>query len=188
MNSGVYFIINKTNGHYYIGSSGSLRRRWIKHLSLLRHCKHPSPYLQNAWNRYGEVSFEFKIVECCNVDICLVREQFYLDHPTSKLYNSSLIASQTFLNRKHTEKTKIAIGNANRGRKASDIAKSRMSLARRGLVIGEKHGMSKLTKTNVIEIRTRLSNGETGKNLAVEYGVTPATISRIKNAINWSNV
>lgn len=44
---------------------------------------------------------------------------------------------------------------------------------------------SRLTRTEVDCIRSRLSKGETGVSLAIEFGVTPATISDIKTGRTW---
>jgi hypothetical protein len=56
MNTGVYQIINLTNGKRYIGSAANKRgfdQRWSIHRTLLFQGKHHSSKLQNAWNKYG---------------------------------------------------------------------------------------------------------------------------------------
>ena len=45
---------------------------------------------------------------------------------------------------------------------------------------GDRHGKTKLTDAQVLEIVTRLANGERGIYLATEYGVSPQTISGYK--------
>ena len=77
--SGIYKIINKVNGKYYVGNSKNIYKRWIKHKSLLRHNKHINDYLQNAFNAYGESNFEFIIVEKCLIENLKKLEQKYLD-------------------------------------------------------------------------------------------------------------
>ena len=77
--SGIYMLINKINGKRYIGSSKNLRARLWEHRSLLRHNKHINQHLQNAWNKYGEINFEYSIIEFCNENIRYEREQFYVD-------------------------------------------------------------------------------------------------------------
>ena len=61
--SGIYKIINKQNGMYYLGSSSDIKHRWIAHKSLLRRGIHSNSYLQNAWTKYGEENFVFEIME-----------------------------------------------------------------------------------------------------------------------------
>lgn len=47
---------------------------------------------------------------------------------------------------------------------------------------GTRGGGAKFTKEQVIEINRRVHNGETGRSLAKEFGVSEGTISFIKNA------
>ena len=54
--------------------------------------------------------------------------------------------------------------------------------------LGEKHGMHILTALQVVTIRRRLANGEEGKRLAAEFGVTPGTISAIKTRRKWRHL
>lgn len=61
--SGVYRITNLTNGKFYIGSCAEFKRRSTQHRSHLRGNKHSNKHLQNAWNKYGEESFLFEVVE-----------------------------------------------------------------------------------------------------------------------------
>lgn len=53
---------------------------------------------------------------------------------------------------------------------------------------GSKNGSSKLTEDQVIEIKHRLSLGETQVSIASDYGVRNTLISKIKLGINWSHV
>lgn len=56
---GIYLIINKKNGNFYIGSTKFFTRRFAGHRADLRRNKHGSQYLQNAYNKYGESNFVF---------------------------------------------------------------------------------------------------------------------------------
>lgn len=83
--NGVYRIVNNINGKLYIGSTGSkggFKKRWSYHLTDLRQNKHHSRHLQRAWNKYGEESFVFEILETIEdftKETLLIREQHYLD-------------------------------------------------------------------------------------------------------------
>lgn len=77
--SGVYIITNVKNGKIYVGSSITISRRWHDHKKLLRANKHRNRHLQNAWNKDGEISFLFNIVEVCDTDNLMEREQWWLD-------------------------------------------------------------------------------------------------------------
>ena len=67
--SGIYMIRNIINNKVYIGQSSDLKDRLAHHKSSLRHNRHYSSYLQNAWNKYGEENFEFIILEECEEKI-----------------------------------------------------------------------------------------------------------------------
>lgn len=90
--SGIYKIVNIINNKFYIGSSKELNRRWSEHKSELKHNKHINIILQRAWNKYGIDCFNFEIIEECDVNILLEREQFYIDTLKPK-YNIGLKSS-----------------------------------------------------------------------------------------------
>lgn len=77
--SGIYRITNLVNNHSYVGSSRHLKRRRRDHFSTLRKHRHHSPRLQNAWNKYGEIAFEFVILELCDPPNLKEQEQHYID-------------------------------------------------------------------------------------------------------------
>lgn len=54
--------------------------------------------------------------------------------------------------------------------------------------IGEKHGCSKLTEAQVIEIRAKHESGARGVDLAKEYGVAHQTISKIVHRRAWTRI
>lgn len=77
--AGVYRIQCLANGKFYIGSTGvSIRKRWGQHVSSLTHGKHPNPSLQASWNKYGESSFVFGVVEQCSPESSLERESHFI--------------------------------------------------------------------------------------------------------------
>lgn len=115
--SGIYKIINKVNGKYYVGSSNDIILvRWPNHKHYLNNQSHKNEHLQKAWNLYGRDNFIFKVVEEVEQDKLLIIEQKYLDIAKTephKCYNKKFIAGggsygevskETRL--KHSEKTK----------------------------------------------------------------------------------
>lgn len=82
--SGIYRILNTTNNKSYIGSSGSVYYRWgQQHLKDLRKSQHYNTHLQHAWNKYGEQSFEFSVIEECAETLLAEREGFWIEHHKS---------------------------------------------------------------------------------------------------------
>ena len=62
-NCGIYKITNLKNNKAYIGQSTDIKRRWINHKLELKNNSHRNSHLQNAFNKYGEEAFEFRILE-----------------------------------------------------------------------------------------------------------------------------
>lgn len=57
-----------------------------------------------------------------------------------------------------------------------------------GRLRGEEHPGATLTDSQVHEIRKRLSRGDTGRSLALTFGVGESTISRIKHGHAWTHI
>ena len=76
---GIYIITCLTNGRVYIGQSKHIQKRWLEHKEELQKGNHGNNHLQNAWNKYGEKSFVFSILEECEEDKLTEREQFWID-------------------------------------------------------------------------------------------------------------
>ena len=78
-NCGIYKITNIINSCYYIGSSINIKKRWREHVIMLTKNKHDNAFLQNSWNKYGEKSFKFEIIELTNdINRLIELEQKYL--------------------------------------------------------------------------------------------------------------
>lgn len=78
--SGIYKITCLPTGKVYIGSAVNLRQRWTDHRKTLRGNRHQNIHLQRAWNKYGEQSFGFEIVELVMFAEDLIgREQHWID-------------------------------------------------------------------------------------------------------------
>lgn len=88
---GVYEIVNTSNGKRYVGSSKNIDSRFREHRRELRKGSHHAVKLQRSWNKYGEDSFGFSIVELCAPGERLSIEQAQMDlgaqlnsHPKAK--------------------------------------------------------------------------------------------------------
>lgn len=103
MDSGVYKIINTITNDFYIGSSCKLNTRKKVHFNQLNKNIHNNKFLQNSYNKYNESDFIFEIIEYCEKEMLLEREQFYMDNlkPT---YNNLLKAGNS-LGYKHTKQS-----------------------------------------------------------------------------------
>lgn len=135
MASGIYKIVGP-NG-IYIGSAKDINRRYSVHLTQLRSNKHHSAYLQRAYNKYGEDSFRFEVVEYIDdAKYLLVREQYWLDwlfdnNPRTSIYNVLRYAGNS-LGRKATEETKRKLSEKRKQRATKESTRAKMSDARKG--------------------------------------------------------
>lgn len=139
--SGIYKIVNKVNGKYYVGSSKNVFERWERgHRFLLAKGSHYNEYLQNAWNKYGEKNFYLSHIEFVTPSkSCLLEtEQKYLDKAKdvpSMCYNLSFNArggENSWTGKRHTEETRRKMSVSNSGRKVSEKTKQIKSLQNSG--------------------------------------------------------
>jgi hypothetical protein len=83
-NIGIYCFTSKYNNKKYIGltrNKKGFKGRWKRHRELLRKNKHDNPYLQHAYNKYGETNFNIDVVEVCNKNDNLeIKEYQYIEH------------------------------------------------------------------------------------------------------------
>jgi len=205
---GIYLITCTANGKTYVGSTQSFRQRWRTHLRKLKCGYHPNRYLQNTFDKYGESTFQFSIIECCPVDTVLEREQYYLDalNPPLNLspdaYSTRGIKHTDEQRRKsseaHKKTTKRGSEHHLYGKKASPETLKRMSDSRKGLQLNEETkekaqikmkqtmkerygGAPQRRKVNQIDPLTKevLATYESMKEASKAVGVTQTLIGNV---------
>lgn len=140
---GVYKILNKVNGKFYIGSSIDIEKRFKSHRTQLNRGIHNNTYLQNAWDKYGENNFDFLILEIVDdIDILRDRETHYLqttkctDHNVGyNLLNNANVGLGVSASKEVREKISKACSgtkNGNYGRKHTSQELERMYINRWG--------------------------------------------------------
>lgn len=103
---GVYIITNLVNGKKYIGSSKNLKDRLQRHIWELNKGIHINTHLQNSWNKYGEDSFQYSVLEYCSEEVQFSRENFFIETILPE-YNIEIGAMEI----KHSKETKEKISN-----------------------------------------------------------------------------
>lgn len=150
--SGIYKIVNKINGKYYVGSSKNINGRRLRHFDELRKGSHRNVKLQRAFNKYGEENFQFICAELLTTDDLLIKEQLHLDkcklNPESN-YNIKYVA-QAPKGYKHTEEGKTKIRNSLSGRVRAEDVCQRISEGLKG-------------KSKSLEHRLNMSRSRKGK-------------------------
>ena len=76
---GIYLIFNLVSGKRYVGSSINIYNRFHEHIHILKRNEAHNKHLQNSWNKYGEESFVFQVLEYCEPKVQFEREQYYID-------------------------------------------------------------------------------------------------------------
>lgn len=172
MNSGIYYIKNILNNKVYVGSSVDIYARWRCHKYMLKNNKHTSKHLQHSWNKYGEKSFEFIVIEFCDVNLLIENEQKHIDNLKSYNdefgYNLNRYAGTT-LGYKHTEASKRLISEAGKRRKGikfSEEHKKKISEVQQGKSYIQRMGEE--TAERVIKEKSKPYNEKYGFDYANE--------------------
>jgi group I intron endonuclease len=169
--SGIYKIVNKINGKYYVGSSKDVKHRWNDHIRDLRKNNHHNDYLQAAWNKYGEQSFEFQFIESVNEDELLLVEQKYLDELKTQqhmCYNLNFYAHKIVL----TEYSRLKMSQKLKG-KLSGINNPMFGLkGNNHPAYGNRHTHE--TKNNISKLKKGVKNHKLRNNknrLGIKHSV-----------------
>ena len=177
-NCGIYFIVNKINNHFYIGGSIDLVDRKRDHWYELKTNSHSNRHLQNSWNKYGELIFEFIHILYCNESHLDFYEQKFLDKFVGSVgcYNISKYVDAGMRGRRHSEKTKRKMSvnhydcsghrNPFYGKKHSDETKLKISNSCKGIIRGPHSS----------ETKKKIGDGNRGKMVN--------SVSKIKCALN----
>lgn len=207
--SGVYSIENTVNGNIYIGSTKNLKRRMADHCFRLRRRDHHCRHLQNAWNKYGEESFRFFVLEYCLPEELVYREQCWIDslvpeyniakkaysplgisrsEETKKLMSAAQKGNKKMLGKRHTDETRAKMskamkGNTNTlGKKFTEEHKAKIRSAK----IGISRSMKSVAKMSATKIANGVHRGE--KNSSAKLDIQKVVIIRyLKNKHKLTN-
>lgn len=173
MTSGVYIIRNLINGKVYVGSSFKIEKRWRKHIFDLRHRVHSNSHLQRSFDKHGEESFSFDVLE--ETTRPREREQHWIDHVQPFGLRGFNVWRNVLECRNRgplSAETKARIGAANRGRKygpPSDEHRAKLSAALKGRP-KPPHVVASLlasSRGRVVSEETRRKIGDAGRNRVV---------------------
>lgn len=155
--SGVYQILSKINGKFYIGSSVNLKQRKELHLIHLRGRVHSNKHLQRHYDKYGINDLLFIPIEYCPKEKLIIREQFYIDKLKPEF--NILQKAYSTLGLIHSEESKKKSSESKRGEKNASygIPKSEE----------QKQKISKKLKGRVFSKETRLKIGIKSKGRIV---------------------
>ena len=125
---GIYQISCLATGKVYVGSAVNVRKRMTYHVRMLCNDKHYNKKLQNAWNKYGQPSFDVKVLEhVIDRSSILDVEQQWIDKSCCVTNGYNLAANAAGGGCPHTEESKSKLSAKHTGKKMSDEARQKMS-------------------------------------------------------------
>src|SRR5690606_11736067 len=149
--SGVYCLINKINGHSYVGSSINLASRMKNYLNntFLKSRQNVNMPIVKALLKYGQSNFSLLILEHqVEVKSLIIRETYFIT--TVAPYYNILKQGYSSLGYKHTEETKELLSQLAKNRVHSDITKGLIAKA----LTGENNPF--YNKSHSIESKVRI--------------------------------
>jgi len=182
--SGVYEILNTTNGKRYVGSAVSLRKRKRDHWSVLRRDAHRNAHLQNAWNKYGEDAFAFEVLECWEPEFLVSMEQWWMNMLKPE-YNIAPVAGSS-LGVTHTHETRKNMSKAKKGRKFTPEHRANLSEANMGNT-NATGGKGKKRVPMSEATKAKISRANKGKKKAPFSDSHKAKMSKAKKGKPWTS-
>lgn len=148
--SGIYCLINKINGHAYVGSSINLASRMRNYLNntFLKSKQNANMPIVKALLKYDQSNFSLLILEYVGPEFLTVRETFYISHVIP--YYNVLKQGYSSLGYKHTEETKKLLSELANNRVHSDKTKGLIARA----LMGENNPF--YNKSHSIESKVRM--------------------------------
>ncbi len=182
--TGIYRI-DFPSGHFYIGQSVNVIRRWRQHRSTFRHgsMSRHHPKLFNIWAKHGEPTIAM-LVYCEKDELTYIEQSlitYYWDDPLFANTNPDATTSRG------VRRTHVAW---QKGKEFTEIHRQRLSDAKKG-ILGINVPNHKLTEHQVREIRAKYKKQVKGCGstaIAKEYGVSHRTILYIISGERYANV
>jgi group I intron endonuclease len=148
--SGVYCLINKINGHYYVGSSINLATRMRNYLNnnFLKSKQNVNMPIVKALLKYGQSNFTILILEYVEIQSLTTRETYFIMSVIP--YYNVLKQGYSSLGYKHTEETKELLSQLAKNRVHTDKTKGLIARA----LTGENNPF--YNKSHSIESKVRM--------------------------------
>ncbi len=170
---GVYQILCTANGRVYVGSANKIAKRWEEHRNDLRANRHHNQHLQRAWNKYGDKAFEFSVLENCDTESVIEREQYYLNAYLSagwKVFNIRRECVLSNLGVKFGDEAREHMRASAAIRSRNDEWRARQSEAHRGKKLSEetRAKIGESSRNISDETRAKMSESRLGKSHSEE--------------------
>ena len=130
--SGIYCLINKNNGHSYVGSSINLASRMRNYLNtaFLKSKQNINMPIVKALLKYNPSNFKLLILEHVDLKTLTLRETYYITYVLP--YYNVLKQGYSSLGYIHTKETKLLLSELAKNRVHSDTTKALIARALTG--------------------------------------------------------
>lgn len=198
--SGVYLIWCDKNGREYVGSGKSIMGRIYDHFWKLRHNCHRNKHIQRVFNKYGEKSFHWKVLETCPTErtVLLEREQFHIDQrkPQMNIYKiagspsgrkmspeqkAKISAGLKVRHYHHSLETRKKIGESQKGKVISQASIEKMRRTKTGKKQSEESVAKRAKEFLVIAPDGSLIRAKNKKRFCQDHGLTRALLNDVLN-------
>ena len=156
--SGIYCLINKNNGHSYIGSSINLASRMRNYLNttFLKSKQNINMPIVKALLKYNPSDFKLLILEYVDLKNLTIRETYYITYVLP--YYNVLKQGYSSLGYKHTKETKALLSLLAKNRVHTDETKALIARALTGEnnpFYNKSHSME--SKVRILEAKSAYS-------------------------------
>jgi hypothetical protein len=129
---------------------------------------------------HGSISEDLFVCHTCDNPSCVRPDHLFLgtaaDNSNDKVAKGRQAQGDNTIYRKYPEKRMIGDKNPSRSHPESHPR-------------GERHGMAKITESDVLKIREMYATGEhTQRNLAKQFGVTQTLVHFIVKRLKWAHI
>lgn len=132
MRAFIYQIKCLPTGRCYVGSAQDYPVRRSSHLCELRKGCHFNSQLQRSWNKYGEDSFEFSIIETVDNTVRYEEEQKAIDDCQDVFNTAKAGEPPSFLGGTQTPEVRARISSGRSGIPMPEETKEKLRIARTG--------------------------------------------------------
>lgn len=200
--STVYAIKNTLDGKCYVGATTNAATREMGHRSALRHGKHHSARMQEAWDRDGEAAFRFiPLRECSRAESPALEERYmrlFRSWDAEFGYNMHIMQDGVNVKQEVSKAKMRGAGNGMFGRTHTAEARAAIAAATKKQLAEKGHPGAVLTWEIVREIRAiAKANGYVqGKwartpwksELVSRFGISADHLSLILTNYTWKEL
>lgn len=195
----IYYIKNLKNDKLYIGKTFSFLRRQKEHKIKLNNNKHHNQYLQNSWNKYGKMCFEFGILFKIYVDTgeylnYIEKKCINFYHTNESEYGYNLTnGGEGVSGYKHTKEELDKISKANKGRVGTFLGKNHTEETKKMMsefYSGEGNGMfgKQHSEKSKIKISNKMKFVYNEENVSKYMEFLPDILEMLKNGFRRNEI